>query len=180
MATYQDALLAFNTSDGIEKEVFGFKQEIGSIIGNFPSIHSKAHLTVCYIPYKEEYYINTIISFLENRFSDIPPVELNIRGFNYFSQGNNTKTIYAAIESSNSIKMWFNELNKHIKIKSTFTPHVTIARSTDDERHRLLWPKFKNLEFNDSFTPTGITVLVRDSLDTSSTYQFNKFLKFKM
>src|ERR1700722_1108124 len=165
---YKDFFLIISPPDAVNYQVLRFKQACAKHIGVFESRYSKAHIS--FGLYGEEIQTPRQKTFVMERFIDLitedinimEPIELAINGFNVFSHGKKSKTIYAVIETTEKTKAWFNKIKEILRIEGNITPHITIAKSLPIEQFNMLWPHFEKLEFKYVFTPGCITVLTRE------------------
>jgi len=90
---------------------------------------------------------------------------IEVSGFRKFSN----RVLFAAIENKQPVIELFGKLQKnletHLNLKdhqkaNTINPHLTLAsRDLDHRIFALVWADFKDLEFQDSFQASGISLL---------------------
>ncbi|HZY39118.1 MAG TPA: 2'-5' RNA ligase family protein [Mucilaginibacter sp.] len=181
---YKDFLLIISPPDAVNYQVARFKKACAKHIGPFDAQHSKAHIS--FGLYGEEIQTPRQKTFVMERFIDLvaedinimEPVELTINGFNVFSHGKKSKTIYAVIEVTEKTTAWFNKIKEILRIEGNITPHITVAKSLSIDNFNKLWPHFENLEFKHVFTPGCITVLTREIAEKPGYYSLYKEIPF--
>lgn len=165
------------TSTSIETDVRYFKNISKDLIGDFPSFTSKAHITVM----KEQdltielldYYLNK----LDRLMNRMESVNIDLDGFGIFDRYD-TCTLYLKIKPFYLTKNWFDHLscllphpiNEH---------HITIARGLSKIQLATLTAHFRNVDYKNSFTPIGITVLTKNGSAPGTTFKRYKTLFFK-
>ncbi len=156
--------MIISPSDFIKKEVSRYKRASANVIGQFDGMYSIAHITVMHQTRCKPFLVQPAMALMGERFCSLPPVELHISGFNYFSHGSTTKTIYAVIDRTQQTNNWFNLLMKQMNIKSkNFVPHITIVKNIPVDDFNKLWPYFENRVFKASFKAESLTILHRET-----------------
>jgi len=164
MQSYADYLMIISPPDSIIKEISRYKRASVNVIGHFEGMYNKARITITHQTRCKPFLAQPAIEQIAKRLSAMPPVELNIKGFSFFSHGLNTKTIYAVIEITPKTENWFNLLRSQIGIEAqNFVPHITIARNIPVTAFNKLWPNFENRQWDAAFTVDSLTVLHRDT-----------------
>jgi len=109
----------------------------------------------------------------------MPPVELYLNGFAYFSDGRSVRTIYAKIEMTDRAENWFKLLTMQMGIKlQNYVPHITVARNIPVTAFNKLWPNFESRDFKHRFIVNGLTVLHRDTFAEDSQWKVFRELHF--
>ena len=176
MTNYQDYLIILCPPENICYYVKSLKNFSAEIIGEYASQHSKAHLSVQFLPRKKPVWIEPLMPKLERELQTLPPVELEINGFAFFDQ-QEFQTIYAKLNSTPATKLWFKLLRKFFNTPP-FEPHITIARNIPNEDFKLLWPHFKDQPFNARFKVEMLTILRRETIGYNKHYLVYKEMPF--
>lgn len=163
MKDYSDYMLLLSPSDSVNEQVRQHKLNAALIIGDYESIHSKAHISIETYPRKKPFLTEPILLELGKQLKMVCPFTFSIAGFDIFHHGNNYRTIYAKISSTPASTTWFKQLKRHLKVNRFMVPHITIARNITIAQFNLLWPHYKNIEWNESFTVNGLTILKRET-----------------
>ena len=161
MEAYKDYLIILTPPTAIAEQVKKLKQASRRLIGDFEGMHSKAHLILKRLPRQKPFITEPIFRQIEKELSLLEPFTLQINGFATFLPTDYT-TIYAAIKSTPIMEDWFKRLRKTLKEKKA-VPHITIARQVPNEKAKKLWPKFKDLPWNDEFEVKRLTILQRET-----------------
>jgi 2'-5' RNA ligase len=176
MTGYQDYLIVLSPSESIIDNVKRLKDFSYQQIGEYDSHYSKAHITVQPWPRKRPVWIEPLIPKLERDLQTLPPVILDINGFNFFDHPDHP-SIYAKLNSTALTKIWFKYLRKFFHT-SDFEPHITIARSIPNESFTKLWPHFKDQEWNEQFIVDKLTILRRETIGHDKSYRVFKEIPF--
>jgi 2'-5' RNA ligase len=171
MKGYTDFLMLLSPSDKVKQLVSTHKTYAATVISNYKSRHSIAHITINKIPRQRSFLTEPGILDFRRRLCLIPPVRLSINGFDHFNHGNDVRTIYARISSSPETNHWFKMLKKHLHHKDFMVPHITICRNITVAEFDKLWPHFKTLQFNETFTVNALTVLQRETFATFAKWE---------
>jgi 2'-5' RNA ligase len=182
MTGYYDYLILLSPSDSIVNRVKKLKGFSFKKIGEYDSLHSRAHITVQYWPRKKPLWVEPLVAKLERELQLLPAATMDINGFNFFNhQG--SKTVYAKLKSSPLVDVWFKQLRKYFN-KPVFEPHITIAKSITGDDFQTLWPSFKNLAWDERFVVDKLVILKRETIGYDRNYKvfkeiyFNKKLDF--
>ena len=116
MLGYSDYLMIISPPDDLKKEINRYKRASVNLIGHFESMHSTAHITITYQTRCKPYLIQPSVLMMEKRLSSVPPVELQINGFDFFNHGKSAKTIYAVVEINIKTDNWFKLLKMEMGI----------------------------------------------------------------
>jgi hypothetical protein len=171
MTGYNDFFMLLSPSDKVKAMVRNFKIDASDLIGMYDSIGSIAHISIMKKHRQRSFLTHPEITEFRKRLCLIPPVTLNINGFDHFNHGNEYRTIYARINQSPETTHWFKMLKQHLKIKEFMVPNITICRNIPVADFEKLWPHFKTLEFNDTFTVNHLTILQRETFASFATWQ---------
>lgn len=162
MKNYADFLMVLSPGEHISALVKEHKLNAAKIIGEYESVHSKAHISIKTMPRQKAFIAEPIIKLLNRSLCTLPPITLTVDGFDYFNHGEDYKTIYAKLRSNHLTTLWFKTLKKHLGIKEFMVPHITIARNIPLWAFNELWPHFKALNWVENFTVNELTVLRRE------------------
>jgi 2'-5' RNA ligase len=164
MIAYADYLMIITPPESIIKEISRYKRASVNTIGHFEGMQSHAQIVITHQIRCKPYLVQPAIDQMAARLSTIPPVELYINGFAFFSHGQSAKTIYAVVERTPKTDNWFKLLQIQIGIKVTkFVPHIAIARSVPVTSFNKLWPNFENRQWSETFIANSLTILHRDT-----------------
>ncbi len=151
--------------DHVDFMIRKLKSEAKRVIGNYPSVHARAHITINNYPRKPLDVDVQGFSFLTRKLSLLPPVVFEIDGFDCFNEGNNyNKTIFAKLKLTGQNQYWL-KLLKDIVGESSTIPHITVARAITPEQFNLLWPYFQKREMKVKFIVNRLTILKNLLLD---------------
>lgn len=165
------------TSTSIGTDVRYLKNITKELIGDFPSFTSKAHITIM----KEQDLTIELLDYflkkLDRSINQMESVNIDLDGFGVFDRCD-TCTLYLKIKPFYLTENWFDHLsdllpypiNKH---------HITIARGLTKTQLATLTAHFRNITYTNSFTPVGITVLIKDDSIPGSTFKRYKTMLFK-
>ncbi len=176
MTGYQDYLAILSPPESICNYVKGLKNFSSEIIGEYKGQHSKAHISVQFLPRKKPVWIEPLMPKLERELQTLPPIDLEINGFAFFDQ-QEFQTIYARLNSTPATKLWFKLLRRFFNTPP-FEPHITIARNIPHEDFKILWPRFKDQPFNARFRVNELTILRRETIGHNKTYMVYKEMPF--
>ena len=179
MTDYNDYLFLLEPSDEVKEQIRHYKLKAGEYIGQYPGMKSTAHLSICDISRQKPHIINTFIESVKNKVQSMPPVMLQINGFEYFVHGDDHMTIYAAIKPTYKTDNWFALLKKQLNIKKQITPHITVTKYIPADGFYKLWPELRLLPYKESFTVDKLTILVRETFKPNTRYEVYDRLYFK-
>jgi hypothetical protein len=171
MKGYTDFFMLLSPSDEVKAAVREYKRYAADVIGNYDSADAIAHIIIKKMHRQRSFLTEPGILDFRRRLCLIPPVTLSINGFDYFNHGNDYRTIYARVNQSAETSHWFKILKQHLKIKEFMVPHITICRNIPVSDFEKLWPHFKTLPFNETFTVNHLTVLQRETFASFATWQ---------
>jgi 2'-5' RNA ligase len=165
MKGYVDYMIILSPSESVGQQIEKNKSDAEGIIGAYEGLHSKAHISIKSMPRRKPYMAEPEILGLKNNVKLLPPVTLTIDGFDFFAHGDEYRTIYAKIRSTQQTTQWFKALKKAINFKDYLVPHITIARNIHIDAHNKLWPHFKNIRWVEDFEINRLAILQREALN---------------
>ena len=179
MNAYADYLMIISLPAELVKEISRYKRASVNAIGHFEGMHSRAYIPVtCQVRCKP-FLAHPAISRMGQRLGTMPPIELYLNGFAYFSDGRSVRTIYAKIEMTERAQNWFKLLTMQMGIKlQNFIPYITVARNIPVTAFNKLWPNFENRDFQRRFIVNGLTVLSRDTFAEHPEWKIFRELHF--
>jgi len=99
---------------------------------------------------------------LQKEFMEYGELEITLNGFNYFSHGNDLRTLYLQIEDPHKIGAIYTLLNTSLGIPlKDYVPHLTVAKTISTTNFEELFPQLSPIGYQDSFTCNHILVLER-------------------
>jgi 2'-5' RNA ligase len=118
---------------------------------------------------------------LQKEFMEYGELSIKLRGFNFFSHGNDSKTIYLQIEDTHKIEAIYTQLNNAlgIPLKKDYVPHLTIAKTISAPQFDDLFPVLPESGFEDTFTCNHILVLER-TIKNGKVSHYKPFKKIKL
>jgi len=176
MTGYHDYLIILTPPENVANHVRSLKDFGASIIGEYDSRFSKAHITVQPWPRKRPVWIEPLLPKLERDLQTLPPLVIDVNGFDFFDQ-QEQQTIYAKLVSTPQTKVWFKLLRKFFSTPP-FEPHVTIARSISNDKFKMLWPYFKTQKWNGQMRIDSLTILRRETIGYDKSYKIFKQIPF--
>ena len=177
METYKDYMIILSPPMHIADKVKKLKQASYRLIGEFESLHSKAHISLKKLYRQKPFLIEPHFEKLEKELSLMEPFTLQTNGFATFLPTDYT-TIYAAIKSTPQMEDWFKRLRSLINEKKS-VPHITIARQVPNDKAKKLWPKFRDRPWSDEFEVKYLTILERETYHRDKTWQMHKQIPFR-
>jgi 2'-5' RNA ligase len=179
MESYYDYLFLLQTSEKVKKQVSEWKMKASECIGPYQGMKSSAHISIENITRQKPYVIKSMIDAVRNKINSMPPVTLQIDGFQFFTHSENCMTIYAAIKPTYKTDNWFNLLKKQLNCKKPVTPHITITKSISADSFYKLWSEMRLVSYQETFTADKLTVLERETFKSDSKYIIYDELHFK-
>jgi 2'-5' RNA ligase len=161
----------------IAEKVKKFKQASHRLIGDFEGMHSKAHISMKKLLRQKPFWTEPQFDELKKQLSLIEPVTLQLNGFATFLPTDYT-TIYAAILSDPEMEDWFRRLRKCLNEKKS-VPHITIARQVPNAQAKMLWPKFKDRPWNETFEIKCLTILYRGTYEHDRAWKHLRDIPFR-
>jgi len=177
METYKDYMIILSPPMKIAEQVKKFKQASHRLIGDFESMHSKAHISLKRLHRQKPYWTEPLFDKLEKELSLLEPATLQLNGFATFLPTDYT-TIYAAILSTPEMEDWFKGLRQCLGEKKS-VPHITIARQVSNDRARKLWPRFKDRHWDEAFEVKYLTILHRGTYEHERSWEILRQIPFK-
>lgn len=176
MTGYQDYLIVLTPSNNVCKRIKRIKEDSAAIIGDYDSRHSKAHISIQQWPRKKPIWIDALMPKLERELLTLPPLTVNINGFDFFHHEENP-TIYARLEQNPGTLVWFKHLKRFFS-GGSFIPHITIARNLSSPTFKKLWPYLNKQIWSEEFKVDKLTILRRDMIGYDKSYKIFKELPF--
>jgi len=164
MLPYRDYLMIISPPEHIIKEISRYKRASVNAIGHFEGMHSTAYITITHQRRCKPFFVQPAIIRMEEKLFTMPPIELSIKGFDFFEHGSVARTIYAVIQRTERVDNWFKLLTSQMGVKvKNFVPHITIASNIPVSSFNKLWPNFENRDWETSFNVNSLTILNRDT-----------------
>lgn len=157
--TKKDYLLIVPLAERIVSKFIFLKLKAWELIGEYPSLHSKAHITVNHDPNIEAFIFEEKLAYYQCKLSFVNAFEIAISGFDYFKHHANSYTIYAKVKIDATMKSRLSNFHRMFPKGTVRTPHVTIAKTISKKKYDILWAYFEKLNFECSFYADKITVL---------------------
>jgi 2'-5' RNA ligase len=179
MKTYMDHMLVLSPPEGISRQIGDFKKDAAGIIGPSETLRGKAHLSLKTMPRRKPYLAEPELLGLKKNLQVLPPVQLCIDGFDYFSHGEEYRTIYAKIRSTYQTTHWLKYLKKNLSIRDYLVLHITIARNIHRTAFDKLWPHFKDKPWVEAFWVSSVTVLQKEALNSFAHWEIFTELPFE-
>ncbi|ASU34921.1 2'-5' RNA ligase family protein [Mucilaginibacter xinganensis] len=176
MTGYQDYLIVLSPPDSIKKKIKRYKDDSAAIIGEYDSHYSKGHISIQQWPRKKPVWIDAMMPKLERELLSLPPLVVNIKGFDFFHHEDNP-TIYARMDQTALTAIWYKQLKRFFS-GGSFVPHITIARSIPAPAFKKLWPYLSKQEWNEEFKIDKLTILRRDTIGHDKSYKIYRELPF--
>ena len=155
----RDYLLIIPPVEDIALRITYLKLKAWELIGDYPSLHSIAHITVNYDPNIQDLIFEEKLTYYKRKLPCIDAFEVTVCGFGNFKHHENSYTIFAKVELSPVMEKAFSNLNRTFSKGVVKTPHITIAKTISKEKFDILWKHFENLQFECSFYADKIKVL---------------------
>jgi hypothetical protein len=171
MKGYVDYMIILSPSESIGQQIEKHKSDAEGIIGAYEGLHYNAYISIKTMPRRKPYMAEPEIMGLKNNVKLLPPITLTIDGFDFFAHGDEYRTIYAKIRSTQQTTPWFKALKKAINFKDYLVPHITIARNIHIDAHNKLWPNFKNIRWVEAFEINRLTILQREALNNFALWE---------
>ncbi|PTQ93591.1 2'-5' RNA ligase superfamily protein [Mucilaginibacter yixingensis] len=178
MTSYTDYLMIISPPAEIKAEIDRYKRASARKIGEFNSLHSKAHISINSQTRCKPFHAQPAIRSMAGPLGMLPPVKLKINGFKHFMSGDKY-TIFAALADDERTNNWFKLLRQQMRITTkSFIPHITVVRSIPGDAFNYLWPFFKDLPFEAEFMADRLTVLERETYILQSNWHIFTELYF--
>lgn len=151
----------------IKEDVKRLKHQFEMENGEYPGLHSQAHITLMNFPQGEERE-EKLIQSVANIAAKIHSFEVSVSGIGFFESNH---TFYLKLENECQIislyqllvvELWLNQIPKKY-LRSTITPHITIGRSMNEQQFVNAYRKFNGWTYTKNFRVNAITILKRSS-----------------
>ena len=175
-----DFLPVLSPPEVIENVIKKDKAQVAKVIGKYAGMQGRSHITMRdNLMHKNVMLVEEQILAWRYKLAGFFPIDLFTDGIGYFS--NNTGgTIYQALQDNPLVSLWFSELMKIINNKkSSFTPHITIAKQISHKSIDKLQPEFQGERKVTKFRVDRLTILRRKTYDLESYYEVFREFKFK-
>ncbi len=180
MRGYTDYMFLLRPDEHVCQEIKSYKNFAAGLVGDYPSMYSTAHVSVMRYDRRKSYIMQQAIDTLQIKLRKLPTIELQINNFKFFIHKNDTYTIYAAIEPTMQSDQWFTAFSKQLNLaKGSFIPHITIARTINENAFFKLWPQFKYMTFKRQFVVNSLTILDRETLNSRAKWAIYREIKFQ-
>lgn len=180
MVGYKDYFLLLSPDDKIKERINYYKEFATSLIADFPSAGSKAHVSIKQYIRQKPYLLEQMIDQLELKLRTMPPVTFKIDDFKFFIHPNSYMTIYAAIQPNYATDKWLALLRQQLKLSIIdFIPHITVARKIDIDSFYKLWPRFHYFNCKESFLIDRLYILERETFGADKKWKIYKELPFE-
>ncbi|RYY06398.1 MAG: hypothetical protein EOP43_06485 [Sphingobacteriaceae bacterium] len=157
--TKKDYLLVIPLDEKIVSKFIFLKLKAWELIGDYPSLHSKAHITVNHDPNIEGYIFEKKLIYYQRKLSFVNDFKVNVSGFGFFRHNANSYTIYAKVKPDNVLKNRLHNFDRTFSKGVVKTPHITIAKTVSKPKYEKLWSYFEHFKLECSFYADKITVL---------------------
>ncbi len=179
MTSYKDYFLLLSPGEQVNKTIKLCKILTKSIIDDFPSVNSSAHISIRRYLRQKPYVIESAIDRLEAKINRIPCANLQIENFNFFVHPHDKVTFYAAIKPTFQVDNWLSKITACVQIPAnSVTPHITIARTIQVDSFYKVWPKFYNKSYREDFIIDRLLILEKETLNPESKWRIYRELKF--
>ncbi|WP_345955902.1 2'-5' RNA ligase family protein [Mucilaginibacter sp. PAMB04168] len=179
MEGYYDYLFLLQPSDAVKEQIKHCKLKACEYIGHYQGMKATAHLSICEITRQKPHVIDSYLQTVKNKVNSIPPVNLEINGFDFFMHSNEHMTIYAAIKPTYKTDNWFALLKKLLNSKRPLTPHITVTRYIPVNDFYKLWPELRQVRYQDSFVANRLTILEKETFKPNAKYNIREEIYFK-
>lgn len=179
MQIYTDYLMTISLPYSIVKEVNRYKRSSVNAIGHFEGMYKTPNIMISHQTHCKHFLTDTAIEKMKDRLALMPPIELQIIGFDFFKETPFCYTIYAVIEKNIETENWFNQLITEMEFKvQHFVPMILIAKKLEADQFKTLWPLFAVQEFEGSFTVNSLTILQKETFTENSHWRVYRELFF--
>ncbi|MCJ8209513.1 2'-5' RNA ligase family protein [Mucilaginibacter sp. RS28] len=179
MSGYRDYMLLLRPDEFVTGKIAYYKAVAESLVGEYPSCKSTAHISIAQYPRQKPFMFQPALDILQRKLETLKPVSVTVNNFKFFVHKNNTYTIYAAIDLNLQSDNWFNQICKHMRInRKSLTPHITVARTINENQFLRLWPHFRFVPFKAQCLLDNLTVLEKETLNPSSKWSICREFKF--
>jgi len=144
-------------------EIKVFKQDLASNYNNSKAIKNDAHITL-FPPFSRELELESdIIEAFERIDTHLTPFEIELNGFESFSNPKNPVIFVKPEYNTNLIDLYHRVKQQFNFNKYSFTPHITIGyRDLSFENYLKAWEAYKDKSYKTKFIVDRILVLRYD------------------
>ena len=156
----RDYLMVIPPEHNMGLKMMYYKLKAWELIGNYPSLHSKAYVTVNHDTNIQALVFEEKLVYYKRKLHCINAFEIKVCGFGKFKHQENSYTIFAKVEIDPVIQETLSVLNRTFsKSTAKMPPHMAIAKNISKEKADKLWQYFAGQEFEYSFYAHKINVL---------------------
>jgi hypothetical protein len=179
MESYTDYLMLIAPPKSVIYDIGRYKRASARLIGDFPGMNSPAHISINHQHRCKPFIARHAISQMGEKLGLLSTHEIQIYNFKYFTHGQTGFTIYACVVMNERTARWFKGLQSSMRIiQKNVVPHITIVKNISPDKFKLLWPKFEECRYQNSFTAECLTVLERETYVPQSRWQKYKEFRF--
>jgi 2'-5' RNA ligase len=179
MTGYADYSFLLSPPPQLKELISKYKKASAKQIGDFKSVNSPAHISVNHLDRQKPFFASHITTHLETTLQIMPPVLLHLDGFKYISHLHSQYTIYAHIRITPAVDAWFTLLKKHLNIRKTLVPHITVVRTIAEADFKTLWPHFRHKQLVEPFWINEMKVVQRETFGSMPKWESFKTFQFK-
>lgn len=178
MSAYKDYLFLLRPTDLVNRQIKFFKEKAAEMIGPYPSYKSSAYLLLMEYTRQKPFMMEPAIDRVSKQIEALPPMQLQINGFNFVEHSENSLSIFATLQPTYQSDTWFDKLYKELMLKPRITPHITIAPAIPVNSFYKLWPYFRYSNYKERFDVTALTILERETLAPIKKWQIHREIPF--
>jgi len=180
MDSYNEYMFLLKPSETVKQKISACKIGASQFIGSYPGMHSTAHISILKTQRSKPYLVRPFIARIKSKMSTMPPISIDVDGFSFFLHGGDLMTIYATVKPSYRTDNWFALLQQQLGLKNLkLTPHLTVVKTIPVNAFYQLWPKFKQLHYQESFIADRLTILEREAFNKHARWTIYDELPFK-
>jgi 2'-5' RNA ligase len=148
-----------------DKKILEYKQWMKDRFGCIAALKSPAHITLIPPFWRDEKEETNLKQATASFVSDIPGLEISVRGFSHFKQ----RVLYASVNENHALGKIKEQVEEHFmqffpdgisKDEQPFHPHITIAtRDLKPADFIKAWEYFSAKQFMTTFTVQVISLL---------------------
>jgi len=168
-STYCDYMIIISPPAEIREMIRKYKRSSAKVIGTYDGMHSIAHITVTGQGRQMPVMMLQKLDYYQKKFIRIKANYIRIKGFNFFTHGATSATIYAELELSAELRTWFAQLKKVFGDGQHTVPHITVVKNIPTDNFKKLWPYFEGRSYNAYFLADRLTVLSRPTFGSNET-----------
>jgi 2'-5' RNA ligase len=157
----------------VSRRVWDCKDDIAKKYGSTKGLKVLPHITEINPFKRSEHQETELIDQLDKLISSFTPLELNLKGFGFFTNPK-SRTIYVAVENDPILQEQHKQLSLFARYKLGFdakyaplhfTPHMTVAyRDLDEQKFAYAWPEYSNRKFEEKMLLESLWLLKHDGL----------------